>query len=293
MLRWEALKEVGLFDERFFLYAEETDWQRRALGFGWRSALCPDAVGLHVGAGTATDVRQREALFHAGQETYIRKWYGTRGWWGYRSAACVGAVGRAVLLTGKRRTEAARRALLYARGPRRCAGHRFLAHRRCRPSPRRGHTGVRRRRALRLYHGCRSLLSADGTSSVVGGNPLRMPHALRSRVQWLPGGTPSEALRSLASLGRQDVCHAHMTAAEGVAVAALPIHRARVVSTRHFAARRGRTPFARALAPLIAASLSKEIAISEFVASRIERRPDAILTECRTVFTLPLAAVKP
>jgi GT2 family glycosyltransferase len=122
LLRWEALKEVGLFDERFFLYAEETDWQRRALGFGWRSALCPDAVGLHVGAGTATDVRRREALFHAGQETYIRKWYGTRGWWGYRSAACFGAVGRAILLTGKRRAEAARRALLYARGPRRCAG---------------------------------------------------------------------------------------------------------------------------------------------------------------------------
>src|SRR5207247_3678936 len=27
LLRWEALRQVGLFDERYFLYAEEADWQ--------------------------------------------------------------------------------------------------------------------------------------------------------------------------------------------------------------------------------------------------------------------------
>ena len=30
LLRREAIEDVGPFDERFFLYAEETDWQRRA-----------------------------------------------------------------------------------------------------------------------------------------------------------------------------------------------------------------------------------------------------------------------
>ena len=44
LLRSEALAEVGGFDERFFLYAEETDWQRRARDLGWRIALCPDVV---------------------------------------------------------------------------------------------------------------------------------------------------------------------------------------------------------------------------------------------------------
>jgi GT2 family glycosyltransferase len=121
LLRWEALLEVGPFDERFFLYAEEADWQRRALALGWSSAACPEVTVKHRGAGSSTDPRRRELLFHAGQELYVRKWHGRFGWLVYRSAAFVGAVVRAVLLAGERRAEAARRARLYLRGPRRCA----------------------------------------------------------------------------------------------------------------------------------------------------------------------------
>ena len=121
LLRREAIDDVGLFDEQFFLYAEEADWQRRARERGWRSAVCFDAVAEHAGAGTSTDMRRRETLFHAAQETYIRKWYGTAGWSAYRVAACLGAGARALMLTRSRREEAARRTLLYLRGPRRCA----------------------------------------------------------------------------------------------------------------------------------------------------------------------------
>ena len=122
LLRWEALQQVGELDERFFLYGEETDWQRRAAQLGWSAALCPDVVAVHDGAGSSDDPSRREVLFHAAQETYIRKWYGRRGWWAYRAAACAGATARAVTLSGDRRAEAARRARLYARGPRRSAG---------------------------------------------------------------------------------------------------------------------------------------------------------------------------
>ena len=121
LLRWEALEDVGLLDERFFLYAEETDWQRRAAGRGWVSAVCRDAVAVHAGAGTSEDPLRRESLFHAAQETYIRKWHGSLGWAAYRAGACLGALARAVVLTGERRTLAARRANLYARGPRKLA----------------------------------------------------------------------------------------------------------------------------------------------------------------------------
>lgn len=121
LLRWEAFLEVGLFDERFFLYAEEADWQRRALALGWTAAVCPDAVARHQGAGTSRDPVRRETLFHAAQETYIRKWYGSAGWQVYRSATCIGAAGRSLILAGERRSDAARRARLYLRGPRRCA----------------------------------------------------------------------------------------------------------------------------------------------------------------------------
>jgi GT2 family glycosyltransferase len=120
LLRWEALQDVGVFDERFFLYAEETDWQRRAAQRGWRSLLA-ETNAEHIGAGTSSDPLRREILFHAAQETYIRKWYGARGWFAYRTATCTGAALRVVLLGGERRAEAARRVRLYARGPRRCA----------------------------------------------------------------------------------------------------------------------------------------------------------------------------
>jgi GT2 family glycosyltransferase len=122
LLRWRAVSQVGLFDERFFLYAEEMDWQRRAAALGWMSALCPDALAEHRGAGASGDRHRREALFHAGQETYIRKWFGPTGWWLYRGAAACGAAARALILTGERRSAARHRALLYLRGPRRCAG---------------------------------------------------------------------------------------------------------------------------------------------------------------------------
>jgi GT2 family glycosyltransferase len=122
LLRWEALQEVGLFDERFFLYAEEADWQRRALDHGWATGLCADAVAVHAGAGTSADASRREVLFHAGQEIYVRKWFGTTGWWNYRAAVVCGAAARALVLPAERRREAARRALLYTRGPRRLAG---------------------------------------------------------------------------------------------------------------------------------------------------------------------------
>ena len=117
LLAREAIDDVGLFDERFFLYAEETDWQLRARQQGWTSAVCVDAVAEHAGAGTSANPRRRETLFHAAQETYIRKWYGHTGWLLYRVAACLGAAARTLVLTRERRTEAARRALLYLRGP--------------------------------------------------------------------------------------------------------------------------------------------------------------------------------
>ncbi len=121
LLRWEAVQEVGMFDERFFLYAEETDWQRRAVELGWRSRVCTDAVAHHAGAGASDDPRRREALFHAAQEIYVRKWHGRLGWFFYRLGALAGAMVRAVALRGDRRAEASRRASLYLRGPVQCA----------------------------------------------------------------------------------------------------------------------------------------------------------------------------
>lgn len=122
LLRHEALQEVGAFDESFFLYFEECDWQRRAREAGWNVEVCEDLEAEHYSGGTtAADPLRREALFAAGHEHYIRKWYGTRGWWAVRSAVVLGSLARAARFGSRRRVLELRRAARYATGPERRA----------------------------------------------------------------------------------------------------------------------------------------------------------------------------
>ena len=117
LIRAEAFDAVGPFDEDFFLYAEEIDWQRRATSAGWRVALCPEVTATHVGAGTGGDASEREIHFQASHERYIRKHFGTWGWWVYRSAVLAGSTVRAVVLPGDRGSRAAFRVRLFWSGP--------------------------------------------------------------------------------------------------------------------------------------------------------------------------------
>ena len=117
LLRAEALTQVGGLDERFFLYAEETDWAYRASRMGWRHAVVKGATAVHVGAGTSSDPDRREAHFHGSQEHYARKHYGAAGWQAVRAAQIMGAAGRAAILSGDRRLAAVKRLQAYLAGP--------------------------------------------------------------------------------------------------------------------------------------------------------------------------------
>lgn len=50
LLRRSAYREVGPFDERYFLFSEEVDWMRRAGDAGWSVVFTPEARCVHVGA---------------------------------------------------------------------------------------------------------------------------------------------------------------------------------------------------------------------------------------------------
>ena len=50
MMRWDMLAEVGLFDEDYFLYYEETDLCLRAARAGWDCWYVPQARCVHVGS---------------------------------------------------------------------------------------------------------------------------------------------------------------------------------------------------------------------------------------------------
>src|SRR5579862_213419 len=117
VVRGEALRQVGGFDEGFFLYAEEADWQRRAGQFGWRVSFCADASALHAGAATDDDTARHQLRFHAAVERHVRKWHGASGWRSYQLASVVTAMRRAVVRRGPERRRALALAALYARGP--------------------------------------------------------------------------------------------------------------------------------------------------------------------------------
>lgn len=117
LLNARAVEDVGGFDERFFLYAEETDWAYRAVRRGWRHVEVPDARALHLGGATSSDPARRDTHFHASQERYLRKHHGALGWEAARAGAVLGAAGRTLVLRGQDRESARRRLRLYVHGP--------------------------------------------------------------------------------------------------------------------------------------------------------------------------------
>ena len=135
LVRGEALVDVGGFDEGFFLYAEEADWERRATRRGWTVAYCPDASATHQGAATDHDPKRREVRFHAGVETYVRKWHGSTGWHSYQAATVVTALRRAAVSKGARRGASLDLARLYRSGPARQARRRGMIPERAHQAP--------------------------------------------------------------------------------------------------------------------------------------------------------------
>ena len=113
---------------------------------------------------------------------------------------------------------------------------------------------------------------------VVGGLPSQMrmamdreaPQGLSTPVTHIPATTVLDAVRAVASRARPDVVNVHMTAAEAAVVLSPSLSGVPVVSTRHFAARRGSSPLARRLGPVVASRLDAQIAVSQFVADSIE-----------------------
>lgn len=59
MIRREALDEVGLLDEQFFMYGEDVDWCKRFHDAGWRIVFEPGAASVHYGGGSAEQAPTR------------------------------------------------------------------------------------------------------------------------------------------------------------------------------------------------------------------------------------------
>ena len=79
LLHGRALDEIGGFDERFFLYAEESDWQLRVLRAGWTVSLVQGITAVHLGGDTSSNADTRSEHFHRSARVFALKWYGAWG----------------------------------------------------------------------------------------------------------------------------------------------------------------------------------------------------------------------
>ena len=76
LVRREAVEQVGLLDEGYYMYFEETDWCYRMRQAGWENWYAPDATVVHRGAhSTSREPERMSAEFHRSQVRFYRKHY--------------------------------------------------------------------------------------------------------------------------------------------------------------------------------------------------------------------------
>ena len=62
LVRMDAIRKIGLLDERFFLYSEEHDWQQRGSKAGLRNARVPESKVYHLGS--MSTARSRHLFYY-------------------------------------------------------------------------------------------------------------------------------------------------------------------------------------------------------------------------------------
>jgi len=78
VMRAKMLDEIGLFDETFFLYFEETDLVKRAARAGWDCWYVPEARVVHIGSVSTgmKEWRRMPAYWFASRRHYFVKNHG-------------------------------------------------------------------------------------------------------------------------------------------------------------------------------------------------------------------------
>ncbi len=100
LVRASAIRQVGLLDEAFFMYCEETEWCHRFLRAGWQTLLIPPVHVVHLGgqSSKAVPIATRKHLYRSRLRLY---WTMYGAGWGTLLGSV--ATGRFLLFTLKRR----------------------------------------------------------------------------------------------------------------------------------------------------------------------------------------------
>ena len=85
MIRRETFEDVGLLDEKLFMYAEDVDWCRRAWRNGWQVIFFPGARAIHDRSSITASYPVRFALDQQRSTLhYWKKYHGPLGTWALR-----------------------------------------------------------------------------------------------------------------------------------------------------------------------------------------------------------------
>jgi GT2 family glycosyltransferase len=77
LVRATAIDEVGLMDERFFMYSEEADWCYRFRDAGWKIYFYPHVEAVHLGGGSTRRVRAEMLIrLYGSRIEFFRKHHG-------------------------------------------------------------------------------------------------------------------------------------------------------------------------------------------------------------------------
>ena len=82
IIRRQVIEDIGLMDERYFLYFEEVDFCRRAHQAGWECWYVPDSIVIHL-EGASTGIRatakRRAGYWYDSRRRFFVKYYGISG----------------------------------------------------------------------------------------------------------------------------------------------------------------------------------------------------------------------
>jgi N-acetylglucosaminyl-diphospho-decaprenol L-rhamnosyltransferase len=98
MVRREALQQVGLLDEGYFMYCEDSDWCRRFRQAGWQLSYVPAAEMLHHHGASSRQIRgDMIAAYNLAAARYFRR---HRGRLAGLAARLAGLLGMTLRLLG-------------------------------------------------------------------------------------------------------------------------------------------------------------------------------------------------
>jgi GT2 family glycosyltransferase len=75
LVRSEAVRQVGLLDESFFMYGEDLDWAYRIKQRGWQVWYNPAVTVLHVKEASSRHSRRARVEFYRAMAIFYRKHY--------------------------------------------------------------------------------------------------------------------------------------------------------------------------------------------------------------------------